>query len=42
MDPAPQDPEVVAEPRRRQYKLRILEETDRCSKPGEIGRDPPP
>ena len=40
--PAPPDPEVVAKPRRRQftaeYKLRILEETDRCSKPGEIGR----
>lgn len=35
------DPEVVAKPRRRQftaeYKLRILEETDRCSRPGEIG-----
>ena len=38
----PPDPEVVAKPRRRrftaEYKLRILEETDRCSKPGEIGR----
>ena len=38
VEPAPQDPEVVAEPRRCQYKLRILEETDRCSKPSEIGR----
>ena len=40
--PARPDPEVVAKPRRRQftaeYKLRILEETDRCSEPGEIGR----
>ena len=40
--PAAPDPEVVAKPRRRQftaeYKLRILEKTDRCSKPGEIGR----
>ena len=40
--PAAPDPEVVAKPRRRQftgeYKLRILEEADRCSKPGEIGR----
>ena len=36
------DPEVVAKPTRRQftaeYKLRILEETDRCSEPGEVGR----
>ena len=42
MGPAPPDPDVVAKPRRRQftaeYKLRILEETDWCSKPGEIGR----
>ena len=40
--PAAPDPEVVAKPTRRQftaeYKLRILEEADRCSKPGEIGR----
>ncbi len=39
--PAP-DPEVVAKPTRRQftgeYKLGILEETDRCSQPGEVGR----
>ena len=38
----PPDPEVVAKPTRRQftgeYKLRILEETDRCSEPGEVGR----
>ena len=36
------DPEVVAKPTRRQftaeYKFRILEETDRCSEPGEVGR----
>ena len=35
------DPEVVAKPTRRQftaaYKLRILEETDGCSEPGEVG-----
>ena len=40
VDPAPPDPEVVAKPRRCQftaeYKMRILEETDRCSMPGEI------
>ena len=39
--PAP-DPEVVAKPTRRQftaeYRLRILEETDRCTSPGEVGR----
>ena len=39
--PAP-DPEVVAKPTRRQfsaaYRLRILEEADRCTEPGEIGR----
>ena len=38
----PPDPEVVAKPTRRQftaeYKLRILEETERCSGPGEVGR----
>ena len=38
----PPDPEVVAKPTRRQftgeYKLGILEETDRCSEPGEVGR----
>ena len=36
------DPEVVAKPTRRQftaeYRLRILEEADRCTRPGEIGR----
>lgn len=36
------DPEVVAKPTRRQfsaaYRLRILEEADRCASPGEVGR----
>ena len=36
------DPEVVATPKRRQftaeYRLRILEEADRCTQPGEVGR----
>jgi transposase-like protein len=36
------DPEVVAKPKRRQftaeYRLRILEEADRCTEPGEVGR----
>ena len=36
------DPEVVAKPTRRQftgaYRLRILEEADRCTEPGEVGR----
>ena len=36
------DPEVVAKPRRRrftaEYRLRILEEADHCTKPGEVGR----
>ena len=36
------NPEVVARPRRRQftaqYRLRILEEADRCTAPGEVGR----
>ena len=36
------DPEVVAKPTRRQftaeYRLRILEEADRCTRPGEVGR----
>lgn len=40
--PALPDPEVVAKPRQCQftveYKLRIFEETNRCYKPGEIGR----
>jgi len=35
------DPEVVAKPRRRQYsaeyKLKILEEADRCAEPGAAG-----
>ena len=35
-------PEVVAKPNRRQfsaeYRLRILEEADRCTQPGEVGR----
>ncbi|MCP5055275.1 MAG: transposase [bacterium] len=36
------DPEVVAKPKRRQftaeYRLRILEEADSCTKPGEVGQ----
>ena len=36
------DPEVVAKPMRRQfaaeYRLRILEEADRCTRRGEVGR----
>ena len=40
--PAAPDPEVVAKPRRRQFtaehRSRMLEETYRFSKPGEIGR----
>lgn len=36
------DPEVVAKPARRQftaeYRLRILEEAERCTRPGEVGR----
>jgi len=39
---APPDPEIVAKPKRRQftaaYRLRILEEADRCTEPGEVGR----
>ena len=39
--PAP-DSEVVAKPTRRQftaeYRLRIVEEADRCTRPGEVGR----
>ncbi len=39
---APLDPEVVAKPKRRQftaaYRLRILEEADRCTEPGGVGR----
>ena len=36
------NPEVVAKPKRRQftaqYRLRILEEAERCTQPGEVGR----
>lgn len=36
------DPEVLAKPKRRrftaQYRLRILEEADSCTRPGEVGR----
>ena len=36
------DPEVVAKPTRRQftaeYRLRIVEQADRCTRPGEVGR----
>jgi len=36
------DPEVVAKPKRRrftaEYRLRILEETDRCTGAGEVGQ----
>ncbi len=39
---APPDPEVVAKPKRRrftaEYRLRILEEADRCTQPGEVGQ----
>ena len=39
--PAP-DPEVVAKPARRQfsaeYRLRVVEEADGCTEPGELGR----
>jgi transposase-like protein len=39
---APPDPEVVDKPSRRrftsEYKLRIVEEADRCTEPGEVGR----
>jgi len=39
---APPDPEVVDKPLRRQfppsYKLRIIEEADRCTEPGEVGQ----
>jgi transposase-like protein len=39
---APPDPEVAAKPKRRQftaeYRLRILEEADRCTEPGEVGQ----
>ena len=36
------DPEVVAKPKRRrftaEYRLRILEEADRCTEPGAVGQ----
>ena len=36
------DPEVAAKPKRRQftaeYRLRILEEAERCTEPGEVGQ----
>ncbi len=39
---APPDPEVAAKPKRRQftaeYRLRILEEADRCTEPGAVGQ----
>ena len=39
---APPDPEAVAKPKRRlftaAYRLRVLEEADRCTEPGEVGR----
>jgi transposase-like protein len=39
--PTPPDPEVLARARRRQftgsYKVRILEEADACSAPGQLG-----
>lgn len=38
----PADPEVEAKPKRRKfsaaYRLRILEEADRCQNPGEVGQ----
>ena len=40
--PARSDPEVIAKPKRRQftaqYRLRILEEADRCLEPGAVGQ----
>ena len=40
--PVRPDPEVVAKPKRRrftaEYRLRILEEADGCTDPGEVGR----
>ena len=40
--PAPPDPEVVAKPKRRrftaEYRLRIVEEAERCTQPGDVGR----
>ncbi len=40
--PARPDPEVVAKPKRRRftaaYRLRVVEEADRCTAPGEVGR----
>ncbi len=38
----PPDPEVLDKPSRRRfppsYKLRVVEEADRCTEPGEVGR----
>jgi len=38
----PPDPEVVAKPKRRrftaEYRLRIVEEADHCTEPGDVGR----
>jgi transposase len=40
--PPPPETEVVAKPKRRrftaEYRLRILEEADACTEPGEVGR----
>ena len=40
--PALPDPEVVAKPKRRrftaEYRLRIVEEADQCTQPGDVGR----
>jgi transposase-like protein len=40
--PTAPDPEVVAKPKRRrftaEYRLRILEEAEQCTEPGEMGR----
>ena len=40
--PGPRDTEVVAKPKRRrftaEYRLRIVEEADRCTESGDVGR----
>ena len=40
--PTPPDPEVIAKPNRRQftaaYRLRIVDEAERCTEPGQIGQ----
>ena len=40
--PGRPDPEVVAKPKRRRftaaYRLRVVEEADRCTAPGDVGR----